>query len=274
MPNPMPSADAPLVDTHAHVYTTDMPLAPTAWHHPPADATIEQYIATLDQHGVRYAVMAAASLYDDYNDYMIASTVKHKHRLRTTAIVKPTIDPYVMRMMRDDGVVGVRLQWRNVKDLPDITSAEYKKFFRRVADLDWHVHINQDGIQLAAPLAVLEATGVKIVVDHFGHPQHGKGVACDGFQALIHAVQRGRTWVKLSAGYRMESPEVAEACARELVKQCGPERLMWGSDWPFAAFENTMTYSEAIASLTRWVPDAAARRIIGGETALRFYFAQ
>lgn len=146
----MPSADVPLVDTHAHVYTTDMPLAPTAWHRPPADATIEQYIATLDQHGVRYAVMAAASLYDDYNDYMIASTVKHKQRLRTTAIVKPTIDPYVMRMMRDDGVVGVRLQWRNVKNPPDITSAEYKKFFRRVADLDWHVHINQDGTQLAS----------------------------------------------------------------------------------------------------------------------------
>ena len=24
--------DAPVVDTHAHVYTLDMPLAGTAWH--------------------------------------------------------------------------------------------------------------------------------------------------------------------------------------------------------------------------------------------------
>ena len=86
------ATDAPLVDSHAHVYATDMPLSATAWHHPPQDATIEQYIATLDQHGVRYAVMAAAGLYDDYNEYMIASTVKYKHRLRTTAIVKPSID--------------------------------------------------------------------------------------------------------------------------------------------------------------------------------------
>ena len=102
------SLDAPLVDSHAHVYTTDMPLLATAWHKPPADATIEQYIATLDQHGVKYAVLAAASLFDDYNEYSIEATRRHK-RLRTTAIVKPTIDPYVMRMMKDDGVVGK--QW-------------------------------------------------------------------------------------------------------------------------------------------------------------------
>ena len=267
-----PIQDAPLVDCHAHVYTTDMPLSATAWHHPSADATIEQYIAALDQHGVRYAVMAAASLYDDYNEYMIESTVKHKHRLRTTAIVKPSIDPYVMRLMRYDGVVGVRLQWRNVKNLPDITSAEYRKFFRRVRDLDWHVHINQTGDLLEAPLAALDAAGVKIVVDHFGHPQKGQGAACVGQQVIMRSVQKGRTWVKLSAAYRLESLDVAEACARELLKNCGPERLLWGSDWPFAAFEDKVTYADTLAAFKRCVPDETARRIIGGESALKLYF--
>ena len=107
------SSDAPIVDSHAHVWTTDMPLSATAWHKPPGDATIEQYIATLDRHGVKHAVLAAASLFDDYNEYSIEAARRHK-RLRTTAIVKPTIDPYVMRMMKDDGVGGVRLQWGNV----------------------------------------------------------------------------------------------------------------------------------------------------------------
>ena len=119
--------DAPLVDTHAHVYTLDMPFSATAWHKPPADATIDMYVDTLAKHGVKYAVIAAASLFDDYNEYSIEATRRHKH-LRTTAIVKPTIDPYVMRMMKDDGVVGVRFQWRNVKNLPDITTPEYQKF--------------------------------------------------------------------------------------------------------------------------------------------------
>ncbi len=263
--------DAPIVDSHAHVWTTDMPLAPTAWHKPPEDATIERYIATLDQHGVKYAVLAAASLFDDYNEYSIEATRRHK-RLRTTVIVKPTIDPYVMRMMKDDGVTGVRFQWRNVKDIPDITTAEYRKFFRRVRDLDWHVHINQTADKLAAPIATLQAAGVKLVIDHFGHPQKG-GVNCPGFQAVMRAIDNGRTWIKLSAGYRFESPQIALDCAKALLAHAGPERLLWGSDWPFAAFEKTMRYEHAIASFREWIPDAGARRIISGETAFRLYFS-
>ena len=264
--------DAPVVDSHAHVYTTDMPLSATAWHKPPADATIDQYIATLDRHGVQRAVLAAASLFDDYNEYSIEAVRRHRQRLRTTAIVKPTIDPYVMRLMKDDGVVGVRFQWRNVKDLPDITTPEYRKFFRRVRDLDWHVHINQTADKLAAPIATLQAAGVKLVIDHFGHPQKG-GVACEGFQAMMRAVGKGRTWVKLSAGYRLESPQVARDCARALLAHAGPERLLWGSDWPFAAFEDRMRYEHAIASFKEWVPDAAVRRVISGDTPLKLYFA-
>lgn len=263
-------SDAPIVDSHAHVYTTDMPLSATAWHKPPADATIEQYVETLDKHGVKYAVLAAASLFDDYNEYSIEATRRHK-RLRTTAIVKPAIDPYVMRMMKDDGVVGVRFQWRNVKNLPDITTPEYTKFFRRVRDLDWHVHINQTADKLAAPIATLQAAGVKLVIDHFGHPQRG-GAACEGFQAVMRAVDNGRTWIKLSAGYRFESPQVALDCAKALLAHAGPERLLWGSDWPFAAFEDSMRYEQAIASFKQWVPDANTRRIISGETAFRLYF--
>ena len=266
-----PSLAAPLVDTHAHVWTTDMPLAATAWHKPPADATIDRYIATLDKHGVKHAVLAAASLFDDYNEYSIEAVRGHE-RLRTTVIVKPTIDPYVMRMMKDDGAVGVRLQWRHVKDIPDITTAEYRKFFRRVRDLDWHVHINQEADLLAAPIATLQATGVKLVIDHFGHPHRGKGAECESFQAMLRAVDNGRTWVKLSAGYRLESPQVAQDCARALLAHAGPERLLWGSDWPFPAFEDSMRYEDAIASFEQWVPDANARRIIGGETAFRLYF--
>jgi predicted TIM-barrel fold metal-dependent hydrolase len=263
--------EAPIVDSHAHVWTADMPLSATAWHRPPADATVEQYLATLDRHGVKYAVLAAASLFDDYNEYSIEAARRHR-RLRTTVIVGPTVDPYVLRMMRDDGVVGVRFQWRHARDVPDITAPEYRKFLRRVRDLDWHVHVNQTADKLAAPIATLQAAGVKLVIDHFGHPQKG-GANCPGFQAVLRAIDNGRTWVKLSAGYRLESPQVAQDCARALLAHAGPERLLWGSDWPFAAFEDRMRYEDAIASFRQWVPDAAARRIIGGETALRLYFS-
>ncbi|MFZ9529805.1 MAG: amidohydrolase family protein, partial [Burkholderiales bacterium] len=75
-----------------------------------------------------------------------------------------------------------------------------------------------------------------------------------------------------AAGYRFESPQVALDCTKALLAHAGPERLLWGSDWPFAAFEDSMSYEQAIASFKQWVPDANTRRIISGETALRLYF--
>ena len=214
---PLQSRQPLLVDCHAHVYTTDMPLSATAWHHPHEDATIERYIATLESHGVTHAVMAAASLYDDYNEYMTGA-VRGNPRLRTTAIVRPDIDPYVMRQMKDDGVVGVRFQWRKVDGIPDIKSALYQKFLRRVRDVDWHVHLNDSGFRLPQTLPILEAAGVKIVVDHFGHPEAGQGPKCLGMDATLRSVALGKTWVKISAAYRLESLDVAAACAKRLLE--------------------------------------------------------
>ena len=60
---------------------------------------------------------AAASLYDDYNDCSIEAVTRHP-RLRTTVSLPPTADPYMLRMMKVDGVVGVRFQFRNCLTCP------------------------------------------------------------------------------------------------------------------------------------------------------------
>lgn len=267
------TTDQPLVDSHFHVYTTDMPLTATAWHRPPEDATIERAIATLDQHGVTFGVIAAASLYGDYNDYMLEAVRRHR-RLRATAIVKPTVERQTLEALDQAGFVGIRFMFRRVPEPPDIAGPEYRMLLRRIADLGWHVHLNDDGARLPRVIAALEAAGVKLVIDHFGHPDPKDGVNGPGFRATLAAVERGRTWVKLSGGYRIEPAGAGKVYAAELLKVTGGERLLWGSDWPFAAFEKTVTYADTIAALTDWVPDAAVRRKITGETPLRLYFAR
>jgi len=265
--------DGPLVDSHAHAYTLDMPLSPSAWHRPPHDAPIETYIEELDAHGVTHAVLAGASIYGDYNDYQIDALRKYP-RLRGTVIINnPLIDRYILEMMKQDGVVGVRFQRRNVDSPPDLSSPEYKLLLRRIADLGWHAHLlENDGERIIKPLKDLEASGVRLVIDHFGRPDQNKGVNCEGFKAVLRSVERGNTWVKLSAGYRQASPEAAKELARALLKSAGPERLLWGSDWPFAAFEDKVSYADTIRDFFEWIPDSGARRKIGGETAFKFYF--
>jgi predicted TIM-barrel fold metal-dependent hydrolase len=157
--------------------------------------------------------------------------------------------------------------------LPDITTYEYRRLFRRVRDLDWHVHLHTEGPRLAALIEFLEATGVKLVIDHFGTPDPHKGIACDGFQRMMQSIEKGRTWVKMSAGYRIGA-DAAATYARELLRRVGPDRLLWASDSPFASFETSMTYQQAVDAFYDWVPDAPTRRKIAADNPIALYFAQ
>ena len=263
----------PLVDTHFHLYTRDMPITDWAWHHPPEDADAERFLGVMDAHGIGFGVIAAASLYGDYNDYTIRC-LRRFPRLRGTAFVRPETDFYTLERMKVDGIVGIRLFFRRVPDPPDLRSAAYRLLLRRVRDLGWHVHTLVASPMLPDIIAATEAAGVKLVIDHMGHPDPELGVNCPGFKAMLAAIERGRTWVKLSAGFRARSPEAARAHARALVAVAGGERLVWGSDWPFANFEERVRYADTLAALEDWVPDAALRRQITGDTPMRLYFAE
>jgi predicted TIM-barrel fold metal-dependent hydrolase len=262
----------PLVDCHFHVYTTDMPLVGTAWHRPPGDASAELILETMDAHGVAFGVIAAASLYGDYNDYTIRSTRRHK-RLRGTVILGPEADLYTMERMKADGIVGVRMFFRHVASPPDLTSPDYRRLLRRIRDLDWHVHVLAEGHDLPWIIDGIESAGVKLVIDHFGRPDPVEGVNGEGFKAMLAAIERGRTWTKISAGYRMPSPEAAREYAAALLRVAGGERLVWGSDWPFAAFEDRVSYAQVVTTLEEWVPDARMRQQISAETPLKLYFS-
>jgi predicted TIM-barrel fold metal-dependent hydrolase len=261
----------PIIDTHAHIYTMDMPQTGTAWHRPPSDATVQNYLAALDKAGIRFGILAAASTYGDYNDYALEATRTSK-RLRTTVIANPDIDPAVLRDMSDSGAVGIRLQFRNVASPPDLSSYEYRRLLKRVADLGWHVHLHDDGHRLPNYINALLAAGPRLVIDHFGRPTPDGGKLPGSFRAILRAVEGGKTWVKLSSGFRLTPPDFANSVIATLLKEAGPERLMWGSDWPFAAFEDSVTYESALSDYYLGVPDPEIRRAID-RTALAFYFS-
>jgi predicted TIM-barrel fold metal-dependent hydrolase len=261
--------ESPLVDSHVHVFTRDMPLVDNPRHAPTYSFTAEQLLATMDAHGVQYAVIAAASPWGDYNDYTIGALRAHR-RLRGTVILKPTVERYTLEAMNRDGVVGVRLPFIGLNEPPDLTTFDYRRFLRRLADLDWHVHLHVEGERLPSLIDAIEASGVKLVIDHLGRPEPRAGINSEGFTAMLRSIERGRTWVKLSAGYRL-GPAAADY-ARELVRLAGPERLVWASDCPFVGHESQVRYQDTIDWLVDCVPDAVVRRKVCAETPLKLYF--
>ena len=273
MPDVMRSADTPLVDCHFHLFDKQLPFVEKPRHTPDYDFTAEQVLAIFDKHGIQYGEIAGASLYGTYNDHVIRACRTYK-RLRGTIIADPSLDLHTMEQMSKDGINGVRLVWISLSDdrLPNIESYEWKRLLRRIRDLDWHIHMHVGPGRLPKIWPTVEASGVKVVLDHFGYPDPKLGLECPTFQTTLRAVRTGRAWVKLSAGYRMGRENMGPYAA-ELLRVAGPPRLLWGSDAPFASFEGKVTYEDALEDFRTLIPDPDARRIIGADTPLKLYFS-
>ena len=260
-----------IVDTHVHIFDRSTPLLDNKWTPNGEEAPVEELMRCFSAHGVSHGVISTSSIYGPYNDYFRQAIARFP-QLRATANMPANSDAYTFEQMSREGFLGIRLLWRPLESTPDLTSDTYRRLLRRCADMGWHVHLTERPDRMAGTIQALEAAGVRVVVDHLGMIDTPDGIDNPGFRSILDAVDRGRTWVKLSGAFRFSNPKVAKDAARVLVDAGGWDRLMWGSDWPFVGHMNTVTYADTLAYLS-WVPDLSMRRCIASTTALAFYFA-
>lgn len=266
------SDNPPLVaiDCHAHVMRRDLPLASERHSAPKRDVSVDEFIAVLDAHGISHGVLTAPSFYGTNNELLLAALDAHPMRLRGTVIVDPMVEAETLSDWSRRGVVGIRLNWIRRAAIPDVSSPAYRRLFKLVAELGWHVEIYLEGPKLASLLPIVRASGAHVVLDHFGAPDAALGVRDPGFLAALEGMRAGDTWVKLSAAYRLGGAD-PERYVQELLGAAGGRQLVWASDWPFVGFEDTMTYAMCVDGIRRWIPDDAARRTIMLDTPGRLF---
>jgi predicted TIM-barrel fold metal-dependent hydrolase len=260
----------PLVDAHAHVFRRDLPFIPNAVHRFDRDYTIEDYISVLDRSGVHYGVIAAASFLGTYHDYTLEALANHK-RLRATVVVDPDVEASRLRDLDQAGVVGIRFAVANMSNPPDLRSPAYRRLFEMLGDLGWHVHVFARPEQLPSLVDAIDESGVNLVVDHFGVRGNEGGPGSESFQVLINAMNKGRTWVKLSAPYWSDSLNHKELVST-FIKEAGSNRLLWASDWPFVKLDGALPYSQAVAWLSDWVEDRSVLQQIDKNAAELYGF--
>ena len=263
--------DPPLVDVHAHVFTTDMPLSDTAWSRPGYSYSVEAFLADLDENGIPFGVIAAASLYDDFSDYTLQAG-RHA-RLRSTVIVHPDVGLDVLRRLRE------ARRRRHPAATSSHRNAARPEFGRVSSPV-----LPASRPRLARPRPDRRTPGqrtcspsckppaVKLVVDHFGYPEPGgQGLDSAGHKAVLRSLEAGNTWVKVSAAFRFPDRTLLRAYANDFIAKVGPGRMLWGSDSPFVGFEGRVSYRDTLDAFYGIVPDPAVRRAIS-ETGLRLYF--
>ncbi|MDP9931918.1 putative TIM-barrel fold metal-dependent hydrolase [Variovorax paradoxus] len=270
----MPPAAITAIDSHAHVFAHGLPLAATRRHAPDYEATLAEYLALLDAHGISHGVLVQPSFLGLDNSFLLGALRACPGRLRGVAVVDPTADDAMLHAMAEAGICGIRLNLVGLP-LPDFSRPEWHRLFVRARALGWHVELHRESrdLELAAQ-AVLDA-GCALVVDHFGRPASAPAIADEGFAWLLGAAASGRIWVKLSAAYRnwpaATTGTAARDAARALLKAFGPGRLVWGSDWPHTQHREVANYAATHAALADWVPDETARRRILVDTPAQLF---
>lgn len=244
----------PPVDTHAHVFTRALPVTSRRRYAPDYDAPLARFLAELDRHRIRDAVLVQPSFLGTDNSYMLAALAAAGGRLRGIAVVAPDVGEEDLDRMAEAGVVGIRFNLIG-DDPAKLARPEWRGLSKRAAGRGWQIELHAEGRDLPALIDLLAPLGAPLVIDHFGRPDAARGIDDEGFRRLLAAGRAGRIWVKLTGAYRCGGAEVAPY-ADALLDSLGAGRLLWGSDWPFTQYEAVRCYDDGLAELTAWCSDA------------------
>lgn len=266
----VPGAETMIVDSHFHAWSPSSTLSADRTYAPPAATTIEDALVMQVRHGVEHGVMIQPSFLGTDNGYILECLRSHPNRLRATVVVDPEIPESALEEMDRLGVVGFRLNLHSAKTMPNYAHPVYHRLYDWAAAHGWHAEVIARGPIWADVLQRLRPWNLTVVVDHFGMSSPAQDPEEIGFGAVLNAGREGRAWVKLSAPYRQEVPDLRRYAAR-LVAAFGRERVVWASDYPWTNYEQGRSYRALLDMLSEWVPDPELREAILGANALRLF---
>ncbi|AVT28308.1 amidohydrolase [Plantactinospora sp. BC1] len=176
-------------------------------------------------------------------------------------------------------LVGIRPQVQAETDPDYLDRPEVRRGLRTIAEagLAFDVVCRADQLPAVAR-AARDVPELRFVLDHLGKPAIRNGAA--GLAAWAGPVAElaaaPNATAKLSglvteADWRRWLPADLRPFVAEAVRLFGPERLMFGSDWPVCRL--AADYGAVLAALTEVLPplSTAERSAVFGETAVRTY---
>jgi predicted TIM-barrel fold metal-dependent hydrolase len=283
---PLPDMPPGACDCHVHIIGPPdrFPMVANRAYTPP-QSTVAGLLALRRDLGMARTVLIQPSFYGTDNRAMVEALGTLDGTARGIAVLDPAIGDAELTALDRAGVRGVRLNIESGggRDPREITAA-LGSFARRLAPLGWHIQIYAALSVIARVAPDLGALPVPVVFDHFGMPDAALGPEQPGFAVLLELVRAGRTFVKLSAPYRIsKQPGYADVApiARALIA-AGPERMVWASDWPHTDRAPDAGPTEispfrvvddpaVLGLLAAWCPDAATRTAILATTPQRLY---
>ena len=269
---PAHAAPRPWIDAHTHAFVRGLKLAVDARYAPTYDASWETLLKLAEANGVGRTVLLQPSFLGYDNSYLFAALKAAPQRFRGVPWISPSVEtrPEEWEEMARIGVRGLRFP---ILGLPTPQWSAYHEMLGEALKRDWPIHLYVESKRLPEMLPLLLDGGHKIVIPHYGMFDRTLGPARDpGFKVLLESAKTGRVFVVMCGAYRV-GPERARQAAPMLLDAFGPERLMWGSDWPHTDTDlnRVTTYPITLRTFEDWVPNEAVRRTILIDTPSKLY---
>jgi predicted TIM-barrel fold metal-dependent hydrolase len=267
--------DEAKIDSHCHVLDpARFPYAPDVAYRPAGQEQggIDAYLQVMDAYGIRHALLVGPnSGYGTDNRCLLDALARAPERLKGIAFVGLDASEDELRALRPQGVIGIAL---NATVLGVEHCLRAGPLLARAAAQGLMLSLQIEHDQMVALRPLIEASGVRTLIDHGGRPDPARGVGQPGFQALLACARNGRTAVKLS-GYQKFSRQAppwddARPFVDALVEAFTLDACLWASDWPFLKAPQRLDVGPLLRHAERLFPAASDRRKLFWDTPRRW----
>lgn len=259
-------------DCHAHVFGPfeRYPLADPRPYTPPA-APLESYLEMLAKCGFSRGVLVHGGANGWDQSATRDALAVANDRLRGVAVVPVSTPDSTLAELHSVGFRAVRFTEvagpNAAKPFAGrLGLRDLQAFAPRLRELGWHAQIWANCQVFEDQERLLRSLELPLVIDHMGYFDVTRGVLDSAFQTLLRLLADGIGWVKVTA-FRNSKLGVGYEDVRpfmEALLATRPDRLLWGSDWPFLGMSGASRPDpwRLVATLLEWVPDADLRQQI------------
>ena len=272
-----------VIDSHVHVWDPARVHYPWLVDAPSLDRRFDlsDVERELDAAGVAAVVLVQAA--DHFDDTELMLEIAASHRLVAGVVGwVPLLDPAGAEQALDrwagEAIVGARHLIHRDPDRDLLADRRIDDVLTMLAerDLTFDVCAESEHLLRLVPQLAERHPSVTLVIDHLAKPPIATGEWQPWAQLLADAAEATNTVVKLSGLNTAAGPGAATDDYRRYVDHAldvfGPERTMYGGDWPFALLA-TDSYTEIWRGLRGCLDglDDTDRAAVLAGTAQRVY---
>jgi len=265
----------PIVETHAHLYSEDeerYPPRAKPSRTPDGTGTIEHLQAATSEIGVSHVVAVQTRSFYEWDNRLTADAIRDNPGWMTGVCNLRSDDPQspgeLARLVDAHGFRGFRLE------LPPGGGSYYHPgsvaICQCAQELGVVICSHANGVAHLPDLGRLlaEFPEVAFCTDHCCYPKVDDPIILD---SVLEMARFPNLHAKISF-YLQRSPDLVQM-GRRVVQTFGPDRCMWGGDFPAEKWHPDLTYGEHLAIMAEEICQSPAEReAILGSTPMRIWF--